>query len=58
MISARPRTSAGRYSIQAARIREKAMAVTNETLRDQLLDLARHYSHLAQVASAVRAVSH
>ena len=38
------------YAKKAARVREKAEAATENALRDQLFDLARHYNFLAAVA--------
>ena len=40
------------YAIQAARVREKARAVNDNGLRDQLFDLARHYDFLAHLATS------
>ena len=39
------------YAKKAARVREKAEAVNENALRDQLLDLARHYNFLAALAA-------
>jgi hypothetical protein len=40
------------YAKKAARVREKAEAVTENALRDQLFDLARQYNFLADRATA------
>jgi len=39
------------YAIEAARVREKANIVNDNALREQLIDLARHYSFLAGLAT-------
>ena len=52
-ISARDQTfSPEGYAIQAQWVRKKASAVNDNGLRDQLLDLARHYDFLAHLATS------
>jgi hypothetical protein len=56
MVSVRDQMSgAARYSQEAVRVLNKAEMVTDdETFREQLFDLARHYKQLARVAATSR----
>lgn len=46
-------SNAEHYLQRAARVREKAQVASDNALREQLYDLARHYNHLAEVAAAL-----